>query len=66
MLSKKRPVTLLYERHKRPGTISAFKSGCTCSIIDNHYGKGYRGDGSRWGWVMSETCPIHGSKEVTK
>lgn len=52
-------ITKLYEIQKRPGSNAAVVAGCDCPIIDNHYGKGYRGDGVLYGWVMIESCPIH-------
>jgi hypothetical protein len=59
-------VVNLPERQKRPGTKSAKASGCTCPIIDNHYGKGYWGDGGRYGWVVSDGCPTHGQEVRSK
>lgn len=41
-----------------PGSEEAVKAGCTCPIIDNHYGAGF---GGRY-W-MNEDCPIHGNKK---
>lgn len=45
-----------------PGSLAAMRLGCTCPIIDNARGKGLGGDGWRFGWVISEDCPIHGAK----
>ena len=42
-----------------PGTEDAHAKGCTCPIIDNHYGKGRGGDGERYGWYMMGNCPLH-------
>lgn len=41
-----------------PGSQEAQDAGCTCPVIDNHYGKGV--EGNFW---YSMNCPIHG-KEV--
>lgn len=42
-----------------PGSDIARRKGCTCAILDNHYGKGRGGDGLRWGWYVSGECPVH-------
>lgn len=38
-----------------PGSKEAEEQGCTCPVIDNHYGKGLP-DGNFW-YTMG--CPIH-------
>lgn len=43
---------------KYPGSHSAIKAGCTCPVIDNHYGKGRRGDFNEY--LINDTCPLHG------
>lgn len=43
-----------------PGSEKAISLGCTCPVLDNGHGKGYLGDGERFGWVMDERCPLHG------
>ena len=40
-----------------PGTDAALKLGCTCPVIDNCYGKGYRGQEGVFAYVVS--CPVH-------
>jgi len=40
-----------------PGTEEAAKLGCTCPIIDNHYGAGYHGEAGVY--MYSGDCPIH-------
>lgn len=45
-----------------PGSPEAIAQGCTCPVLDNGHGKGYLGDGERFGWIISEDCPVHGSK----
>ena len=44
-----------------PGTQDAIDMGCTCPVIDNHYGKGtpLDDDGGVAFWYVQE-CPIHG------
>lgn len=42
-----------------PGSKEAVDAGCTCPVIDNHYGRGYWGDGEKYGFVISETCKLH-------
>jgi hypothetical protein len=41
-----------------PGSDEAIGRGCTCPMIDNHYGNGmpYR-DGPRF-WISGD-CPLH-------
>ena len=40
-----------------PGSKEAIAAGCTCPVIDNHYGRGYRGiDGS---FIYTVGCPVH-------
>jgi len=46
-----------------PGSKDATDQGCTCPVVDNHYGRGYFGFGDEYGWVMQEDCPIHGIKQ---
>jgi hypothetical protein len=46
-----------------PGSKEARKSGCTCPVIDNAYGKGVFCDGEKNGWWINGNCPIHGQKE---
>lgn len=41
-----------------PGSTEAGEEGCTCPVIDNHYGEGYRGVAGCY--VMVEDCKIHG------
>lgn len=41
-----------------PGSDEARKAGCTCPVVDNHGGKGWRGDPSKF--VCSNNCPMHG------
>lgn len=42
-----------------PGSDAAFKLGCICATMDNHYGDGRGGDGERWGWFMTGGCKLH-------
>ena len=42
-----------------PGTQDAIDMGCTCPIIDNHYGEGIPTDDGFAFWYNQE-CPIHG------
>ena len=41
-----------------PGTQEAIDMGCTCPVIDNHYGKGVTIDGCIEFWY-TEGCPVH-------
>lgn len=42
-----------------PVHAKARTNGCTCPIMDNHYGKGWGGDGAKYGWVVSGACALH-------
>ena len=44
------------------GSPEAIAKGCTCPVSDNARGRGYLGDGERFGWVVVESCPIHGKE----
>ena len=46
-----------------PGSKEAQVLGCVCPVLDNSYGKGYLGDGEKFGFVMNEHCPIHGTNQ---
>lgn len=41
-----------------PGSEEAQKLGCTCPVIDNHYGKG-RPTGEEIHFIISGDCPYH-------
>lgn len=46
-----------------PGTKEALDLGCTCPVIDNHYGHGVptlHGEPSFW---YTEGCPVHSEGE---
>lgn len=43
-----------------PGSEQARRGGCTCAIMDNHYGRGYHGQPGVY--VMSGDCPLHGER----
>ena len=45
-----------------PGSTEAIALGCICPVLDNAHGRGYLGDGERFGWVVVESCPIHGKE----
>lgn len=44
----------------RPGSNEAIDKGCACPVLDNGHGRGYLGDGKKFGWVINGTCPLHG------
>ncbi len=46
----------------RPGSSEAVARDCKCPVIDNHHGLGYGGDGARFGWYVSESCPVHAQR----
>ena len=46
--------------NEAPGGKLARAHGCTCPVLDNHFGRlGFRFSG---GWYMNEDCPLHGQK----
>lgn len=47
------------ETKPNPGSDEAISAGCTCPVIDNAHGKGFRGRSGEF--VMFDDCPIHGS-----
>lgn len=51
---------------RKPGSDEAIDSGCTCAVMDNHYGAGRGGDGARFGWYTSGDCPLHGNNGVSR
>jgi len=46
-----------------PGSQEAVEAGCICAVWDNHYGRGYWGDGTKYGWDVRGDCPVHGKQE---
>lgn len=42
-----------------PGSKEAREQGCLCPVIDNEHGRGYLGNGERFGFVINEDCPLH-------
>jgi hypothetical protein len=38
-----------------PGSAQAIKQGCTCPVMDNHYGEGFN-NGQFW---ITKGCPLH-------
>lgn len=47
-----------FDPSNEPGGQGAVTRGCTCPVIDNHHGKGARGEGKAW--FIDPTCSIHG------
>lgn len=47
----------------KPGSPEAIKQGCTCPVLDNGYGKGIYGEGEKFGWWVSQDCPLHGKSK---
>ncbi len=44
-----------------PGSPEAIKHGCTCPVIDNHHGRGCRGDGKQY--ITNPGCRLHHSRD---
>lgn len=54
-----------YKPKLKPGSKLAIANGCTCPVVDNHYGKGVpNGDAPNLYWYSSK-CPLH-KPEVEK
>ena len=43
-----------------PGSEEAIERGCTCPVMDNHYGRGVFFDGAYHLWYNAD-CPLHGA-----
>lgn len=56
MATKRKQVTWVAP----PGSNEAKHAGCTCSTIDNIYGRGRTAKGNRRVFVVREGCPLHG------
>jgi hypothetical protein len=47
--------------HPNPGSREAQALGCTCAVLDNHYGRGFPwGPEGRPSFWTSDDCPLHG------
>lgn len=43
-----------------PGSREAVKAGCTCPIVDNHFGRGaYPTKSGPVIYIYNATCPVH-------
>jgi hypothetical protein len=47
-----------------PGTQEALSQGCTCPVVDNHHGKGFRGH--KGVFIYFANCPVHDRKSPTE
>jgi len=47
-------------KNPNPGSKEAIDQGCTCPIMDNHYGKGRSVKDGKATFIFSSDCPIHG------
>jgi len=52
------------DKKPNPGSEEAILQGCTCPVIDNHYGKGWHGEEGVF--IFSEDCPVHNPKNKQK
>jgi len=43
----------------KPGSDEARSEGCFCARMDNNYGRGRWDDGEKYGWYVTEGCPVH-------
>ena len=49
-----------------PGSPAAVDLGCKCPVLDNAHGRGMYGDGERFGYWMTASCPLHGNPTAPK
>lgn len=42
-----------------PGSDAALDKGCTCAVLENGHGSGRGGVGAKFGWWITEECPVH-------
>lgn len=54
------------DKKPNPGSQEAAEQGCTCPVMDNHGGKGFRqtAEGDLLFWISGD-CPLHGNKPET-
>jgi hypothetical protein len=45
-----------------PGSQEAAAQGCTCAVIDNHYGRGVAMPNGSVNFWISGDCPVHAMK----
>ena len=57
-IGKKRKVRL-----PNPGSPNAVDSGCTCPVLDNGHGSGFKMDGKQCFWVTGG-CPLHNTNRT--
>ncbi len=50
----------------KPGSPEAGDEGCVCPALDNCRGRGRGGDGERFGWIISQGCPLHAPEEASR
>ena len=53
------PTDTLREAVANPGSDEAIAKGCICAVLDNCHGRGHLGDGEKYGWWVTEGCPLH-------
>lgn len=48
------------EDKPNPGSKEAVEQGCTCPVIDNHYGHGFKtSENGSPNFYVSNNCPLH-------
>lgn len=52
------------DQKPNPGSDAAQEQGCQCATLDNHRGRGYRGQPGIF--VVTLTCPLHGLDDEGK
>lgn len=58
-------MTYTAEETGTPGSPLAVNNGCTCAVLDNHRGQGFRwsSDGPQNFWISGD-CPLHAIEPV--
>jgi hypothetical protein len=44
-----------------PGSDEAIDKGCTCPVLDNAHGRGWKAGGEQCFWI-TQGCPLHAKK----
>lgn len=47
-----------------PGSDAAALMGCKCPRMDNGYGRGWLGDGAKFGYVVNMECSVHNEDDA--
>lgn len=62
-LRKENELLASFRESGAPGSRAAIEKSCNCPVLDNSRGLGRGGMGFRFGWIINEYCPVHGSHD---